>query len=171
MNRLKFLLLRILRKMGQSRRSKHQNTARNEHYIMAKLGRFYRGLQRILRVKNWRRSENFDEVGILRICGVTARSHIRLPTSTFTSYTSRQARFCMREISTLPPCYQGYTEASLSKKYRNYLPKPRFLIYPIQINSNMRVVSCPSHFLSSAFFFIALSTSPASKPWALIRIL
>src|SRR6266542_4960580 len=86
MNRLKFLLLRILRKMGQSRRSKHQNTARNEHYIMAKLGRFCRGLQRILRVKKWRRSENFDGVGILRICGVTARSHIRLPISTFTRY-------------------------------------------------------------------------------------
>src|SRR6266498_1304949 len=86
MTRLKLLLLGILRKMGQSRRSKHQNTARNEHYIMAKSRRFYRGLRRILRVKKWRRSENFDGVGILRICGVTARSHIRLPTSTFTRY-------------------------------------------------------------------------------------
>src|SRR6266536_5843320 len=53
---------------------------------MAKSRRFCRGLQRILRVKKWRRSENFDKVGILRICGVTARSHIRLPTSTFTRY-------------------------------------------------------------------------------------
>src|SRR6266498_3228260 len=86
MTRLKFLLFGILRKMGQSRRSKYQNTARNEHYIMAKSRRFYRGLRRILRVKKWRRSENFDGVGILRICGVTARSHIRLPTSTFTRY-------------------------------------------------------------------------------------
>src|SRR6266498_3443389 len=84
--RLKFLLLGILRKMGQSKRSKHQNTTRNKHYIMAKSRRFCRGLQRILRVKKWRRSENFDKVGILRICGVTARSHIRLPTSTFTRY-------------------------------------------------------------------------------------
>ena len=70
--------------MGQSRRSKHQNTARNKHYIIAKSRRFCRDSRRILRVKNWRRSENFDKVGILRICGVTARSHIRLPTSTFT---------------------------------------------------------------------------------------
>src|SRR6266498_1341366 len=86
MTRLKLLLLGILRKMGQSRRSKHQNTARNEHYIMAKSRRFCRDLRCILRVKKWRRSENFDGVGILRICGVTARSHIRLPTSTFTRY-------------------------------------------------------------------------------------
>src|SRR6266511_2073308 len=84
MTRLKLLLLGILRKMGQSRRSKHQNTARNEHYTMAKSRRFCRGLRCILRVKKWRRSENFDGVGILRICGVTSRSHIRLPTSTFT---------------------------------------------------------------------------------------
>src|SRR6266511_2631172 len=84
MTRLKLLLLGILRKMGQSRRSKHQNTARNEHYTMAKSRRFCRGLRCILRVKKWRRSENFDGVGILRIYGVTARSHIRLPTSTFT---------------------------------------------------------------------------------------
>src|SRR6266511_5219120 len=131
MTRLKLLLLEILRKIDQTRRLKYQNTARNEHYIMAKSRRFCRDLRYTLRVKKWRRSENFDEVGILRICGVTARSHIRLPTSTFTSYPSRQARFCMREISTLPPCYQGCTEASLPKKYRNYLSKPRFLIYPI----------------------------------------
>src|SRR6266498_1828554 len=86
MTRLKLLLLGILRKIDQSRRSKYQNTTRNEYYIMAKSRRFCRGLRCILRVKKWRRSENFDGVGILRICGVTARSHIRLPTSTFTRY-------------------------------------------------------------------------------------
>src|SRR6266511_1020929 len=88
MTRLKLLLLEILRKIGQLRRLKYQNTARNEHYIIAKLRRFCRGLRCILRVKKWRRSENFDRIGILRICGVTARSHIRLPTSTFTRYIS-----------------------------------------------------------------------------------
>src|SRR6266536_5188536 len=88
MTRLKNFLLGILRKMSQSRRSKLQNTARNEYYIIAKSRRLCRDLQRILRVKNWRRSENFNEIGILRICGVTARSHIRLPTSTFTRYVA-----------------------------------------------------------------------------------
>ncbi len=44
---------------------------------MAKSRRFYRDLQRILRVKKWRRSENFNRVGILRICGVTAERGVK----------------------------------------------------------------------------------------------
>src|SRR6266540_3717085 len=107
MTRLKLLLLEILRKIGQLRRLKYQNTARNEHYIMAKSRRFCRGLRCILRVKKWRRSENFDGVGILRICGVTARSHIRLPTSTFTRctaliiYKSFDYRFTVFEVTVI----------------------------------------------------------------------
>ena len=107
MTRLKLLLLGILRKIDQLKRSKHQNTARNKHYIMAKSRRFCRDLQRILKMKKWRRSENFDKIGILRICGVTARSHIRLPTSTFTRctaliiYKSFDYRFTVFEVTVI----------------------------------------------------------------------
>ncbi len=138
-----------------------------EIFIIIVRAEFYRILLAIITFLDWD-IKQIDVDTVFLYNDIDCEIYIKLPDI---AGVIRKATLCMREISTLPPCYQGCTEASLSKKCRNYLPKPRFLIYPIQISSNMRVASCLSHLLLSAFFFIALSTSPVSKPQALVRIL
>ena len=68
---------------------------------------------------------------ILELLKAHAQYLVRAEIIDIRYYPSRQTPFYIREISTLPPYYQRYTEASLPKKCRNCLPKPHFLMYPI----------------------------------------